>query len=320
MSHQLFLSHDSRDRVKADVIANAIGRMTLGQIAVWHSSDTAPDGGLRPGHVWLDEIRSRLASSKAIVALITPASVSRPWLMFESGFGAAQPACDVIPVCVGIDSASGIPFPLAMYQSYLLSDYDSLKRFAQKLLSNYGIRFDEEMAKPVLLNAVKQLSQAEESESAQQSKSKEPSVAQAISELKEHIDKRFVSLISSDSGAGATPAVAPRYNIAIDLNLTSQATSTQFIEITGEASVQEILDRVYFMLDGEVGAWKYLVQWVLRDLSTTEHLIVREVQYRIPAQAVFTPSSKWEVVRLSKPYMATDDLSSLRGNPRKTAQ
>ena len=86
MPHQLFLSHDSRDRVRAGVLATAITRMTLGQITVWHSSDGSGTGGLQPGHVWLDEIRTRLAASKAVVALLTPTSIARPWLLFESGF------------------------------------------------------------------------------------------------------------------------------------------------------------------------------------------------------------------------------------------
>lgn len=317
MTHQLFLSHDSRDRVKANVISTAIARITLGQITVWHSSDNSHDGGLRPGNVWLDEIRRRLASSKAVVALLTPTSVARPWLLFESGFGAAQPSCDVIPVCVGIDSASSVPFPLAMYQSYLLSDYESLKQFMQKLLSKYEIRFDEEMTKPVLLDAVKQLSQAEETEPHRQSKAKDPTIAQALTELKEHIDKRFLSFNPSDSASGFPSASPRRYNVAIDLNLRGKATSTQFIEIAGSTSVQDVLDHIYFMLDGEVSARKYLEQWVLRDLSTGDHLVVREIQSRIPASAIFSPSSRWEVVRLPKPYTATDKLAALQGNPRK---
>jgi TIR domain-containing protein len=131
--HQLFLSHDTRDRERAAILARMISRVSLGQIAVWHSSDQSASGGLVPGHVWLDEIRNRLEASKAVVVLLTPTSLSRPWILFESGFGAAQKHCDVIPVCVGVDRLGDVPFPLAMYQSYQLSDYESLKRFTEKL-------------------------------------------------------------------------------------------------------------------------------------------------------------------------------------------
>ena len=203
MPHELFLSHDSRDKEKSEVLAQTITRATLGQIVVWHSSDATATGGLRPGNVWLDEIRRRLASSKAVVVLLTPISLSRPWLLFESGFGAAQPSCDVIPVCIGVDSGTDVPFPLAMYQAYQLSDYDSLKRFAAKLFANYDIKFDEQMCRPVLEECVQKLAQSNE-ESLAPKKRPEPTLSDAIFELKEHLDIRLFSLLGSTSYTGPT--------------------------------------------------------------------------------------------------------------------
>jgi len=294
--------------------------MTLGQITVWHSSDGSGTGGLQPGHVWLDEIRTRLAASKAVVALLTPTSIARPWLLFESGFGAANPQCDVIPVCIGIDSANDVPYPLAMYQTYLLSDYDSLKRFAEKLLAKYEIHFDEEMVRPVLTEAVKQLSQATEAKSPSQLKKSEPTLGDAVESLKEHIDKRLVSLMSVEPQLGPRGTGSQIYTVAIDLHLKSASSSTQYVEIASSTSIQDVLDNIYFMLNGEVEPRKYLEQWVLRDLSSGEHLVVREIQHRIPASALFTPSSKWEVVRLPEPYTATDKLSSIPGKARRSSK
>jgi hypothetical protein len=76
MPQQLFLSHDSRDKRLAEALAKALNRLTLGQIAVWHSSDSSGHGGLKPGHVWLDEIRVQLSKSKAVIVLLTPRSLS----------------------------------------------------------------------------------------------------------------------------------------------------------------------------------------------------------------------------------------------------
>ena len=302
MPHQLFLSHDARDFERANALSRLITRVTLGQITVWHSSDTSPNGGLKPGNVWLDEIRDRLTGSRAVVALLTPTSISRPWLLFESGFGAAQVNCDVIPVCVGIDSLSDIPFPLAMYQAFQLTDYESLKRFIEKLAAKYEIQFDEEMAKPVLLEAVKQLSQAANI-LVGGTPAKIPSVADAIEVLKEHIDKRLVAYMSSPSRLTGMSSVV-RYNVSVDLSKILKSTATEYVEIAEETSVQDVFDHVYYMLEGEVEAYKYLEQWLLRDKDTKERLIIREVQSRIRANAVFSPGSKWEVVRLSSPYKA----------------
>jgi hypothetical protein len=307
--HQLFLSHDSRDKVRANVLATAITRMTLAQITVWHSSDGSGAGGLQPGNVWLDEIRKRLANSKAVVALLTPTSVARPWLLCESGFGAANPQCDVIPVCIGIDSANDVPFPLAMYQTYLLSDYDSLKRFAEKLVAKYDIHFDEEMVRPVLMEAVKQLSQATEAQTLSHIKKAEPTLLDAVETLKEHIDKRLVSLMSSDPQIDTRGTKSQSYTVAIELNLKSASSSTQYVEISSSTSIEDVLDNIFFMLNGEVDAFTYLEQWLLREASSGAHLIIREIQSRIPASTLFTPSSKWEVVHLTTPYIATDKLS-----------
>src|SRR5260221_4033768 len=114
MPHHLFLSHDSRDESLANAIGSALQRLTLGQISVWHSSDGSGHGGLKPGQVWLDEIRAQLAKSKSVVALLAPRSVAKPWLLFESSFGAAHRECDVIPVCVRIDSHASVSYSLAM--------------------------------------------------------------------------------------------------------------------------------------------------------------------------------------------------------------
>jgi len=108
--------------------------------------------------------------------------------------------------------------------------------------------------------------------------------------------------------------------VPVDLNLKSKATSTQFIEIASNTTVQDVLDNIYFMLNGEVGARKYLEQWVLRDLGTREHLVIREIQDRIPASAIFMPGSKWEVVKLPTPYTATDRLASLPGKSRESSE
>lgn len=319
MPHKLFLSHDSRDRERAKAIAQAVQRLTLGQISVWHSSDDGPNGGLRPGQVWLDEIRLQIVDSRALVVLLTPQSVNRPWLLFEAGFGAAQTNCAVIPVCVGIDSVTDVPFPLAMYQTFQLADYDSLKRFVEKLLAMYQIPFDEAMARPVLEEAVAALTREKSDEEVVPASHPDPLLGQAMDSLREYLDRRFAQLISATADNGKLPATSSaRYNVAIDLNMKSEAPHVQHIEIGPDTTVQDVLDNIYFMLDGEVGPRKYLEQWILCDLGTKEHLVIREIQYRVPAMSVFGAGSKWAVIKLSKPYSPTDRLANSPSKPLKT--
>ena len=316
MPHQLFLSHDARDRKKAQAVGQAIQRLTLGQITVWHSSDDTPDGGLRPGQVWLDEIRNRIAASRAVVVLLTPRSLTKPWLLFEAGFGAAQQNCAVIPICIGIDSAADVPFPLAMYQAFQLADYASLKRFVEKLLAMHEIPFEEVMARPVLQEAVAALTQPDDELPQDQKLPREVSLTEAMDNLREYFDRRFAQLLSATSDSTAPSAIPSRYNVVIDLNLRSETPQLQHVEIGADTSVQDVLDSIYFMLNGEVDARTYLEQWVLRDLTTNEHLVVREIQYRIPAISVFRLGSKWAVIKLPRPYTPSDRLSRFPARPR----
>ena len=314
MPSQLFLSHDARDRAQAEVVARAIGRISLGQIGVWYSSDGTGSGGIQVGQVWIDEIRAKLKSSRAVVVLLTPLSIARPWVLFESGFGAAQDGCDVIPVCIGIDSATEVPFPLAMYQTFQLSDYESLKRFVSKLFARYDVRFDEEMAQSVLREAVSQLIKGSEARTPPGATA--TSISDAVAELKAHVDRRLMSLVN-ERGTASGGSRPHRYNVEVELNVDPDQSNRQFLEIGPAQTVQDVLDNVYFMLEGKVQARTYLEEWLLRDVDKREHLVIREMQYRIPAQSIFAPGTRWEVIFLPRPYTATDHLSRFPVRPKR---
>ena len=314
MSYKLFLSHDTNDGQQAKALASALIRITLNQLMVWHSSDESGAGGLKPGHVWLDEIRARLNESRAVVVLLTKRSIAKPWVLFETGFGAANPDCDVIPVCIGIDSLSDIPFPLAMYQAYQLSDYASLKRFLEKLLEKYEIPFDEEMAKPVLEDLIKALvKESDEKGYIEESIEFSPNALSiAVSDIKEHLDKRLVGLLSSGliaSGSRSFPS--GWYSVPVDIDFPDFQT-TQHIEIGEETSVQEVLDNIYRMLKEQVEPFTYLRNWIIQEQSSNVNLIIREVAGWIPANTIFIPNRKWRVVPLSHPYTAVDSDDYLR--------
>lgn len=305
MPHQLFLSHDSRDKRLADALAKAISRLTLGQLTVWHSSDSSGSGGLKPGHVWLDEVRLQLARSRAVVALLTPRSVARPWLLFESGFGAANTECDVIPVCVGIDNIGDVPFPLTMYQSYQLVDYESTRRFLEKLLPRYEIQFDEEMARPALTDLIGKLVDEPADEQMRLSSINTPSIDKILGDLKTHIDKRVLEVVALNAPTRFRPQKAGSYNIVVDLRAYIAHSTDQYLEVGSEMSVQDVLDTVFYLLPN-MPMFKYLEKWMLRDTDADLNLVIREVGSRIPAYVIFKPNSHWKVVLLSKPYSPED--------------
>jgi hypothetical protein len=313
MGSKIFLSHDHQDDELAKVLASVLSRVTLRQLDVWFSSDESASGGMRPGKPWVEEIRKQLAVSKAIIVLLTPKSLHKPWLLFESGFGAAVPDCDVIPLCIGV-STGEVQFPLAMYQCYQLADYESLKTFTSKLLQRYQISFDEEMSKPVLKRAIAdftRLSQAGRGQSEAQ-----VTLADLSLDIKQHIDKRMIELV--ERREPSVPALSTMlggdkhlpdydnglsYTVPITISFPD-FTSRQYLEIDGKTMVQDILDNTYFMLDRWVEPFKYLQTWIIREVKHNVNLVVREVGGLIPAKYIFTPGTEWEAVKLDEPYRA----------------
>jgi len=130
MAHELFISHYNGDKNIAELFSNALGRITLGQINPWFSSDDNKNGGLKPGDIWFNQIFAKITQSKAVVSLLTPNSINRHWIYFESGIGQAKEGCEVIPVSIGIKKDEILP-PLGLYQCYQLNDYRSVVDFFQ---------------------------------------------------------------------------------------------------------------------------------------------------------------------------------------------
>lgn len=316
MTVTLFLSHSHHDKEIAQVLARTLVRITLNQLNVWFSSDTSPAGGIPPGRLWFDEIRSQLERSKAVLTLLTPNTLPRMgWLLFESGLAAAVPDREVIPVCLGISATDGVPFPLAMYQSYQLSDYESLKVFASKVITACGLLFDEELAQPVLRSAIKNMTQAFALAQDVRNPDGEISLQQLGDEIKSHIDRRFFELgerrddlkAESVTLAEGTP---PTYSVPILVD-SGGGNNTQYVEITHATTVQDVLDKVYGMLDSRIEPYTYLESWMLRETNSRRNLVIREVQDAVPARYLFVPGSRWEAIILAKPYSGIDSADYL---------
>ncbi|WP_028885296.1 toll/interleukin-1 receptor domain-containing protein [Teredinibacter turnerae] len=309
MTSNIFISHDHRDSECAKILANALSKITLRQIDAWFSTDADEFGGIQPGAIWLDEIRARLKSSKAIIVLVTPHSVSRPWVLFESGFGAGLATCDVVPIALGVDISTDIPFPLAMYQTYKVADYVSLCNLMARILNKYQIVFDEELSRPTLESTISSLSRAMAPASNSEGKAdSEMSSYDLFDSLKTHIDRRFLGLASQilDGNARMGSELSSKlveYEVPLKIRF-SELNSDQYITINKSMSLQDVFDDVFYMLESVVTAFSYLEAWVLRNTQTNIYLVVREVASLIPAHHIFVPGSEWEALALDAPYSA----------------
>jgi hypothetical protein len=323
MSHKFFISHCSKDKEIAELFSNVLRRITLDQISPWFSSDESSDNGLRPGDIWFNQILSKITQSKAVVALLTPNSINRPWIYFESGIGQALKEC-IIPVCIGVSRDSILP-PLGLYQCYQLNDYRSVVEFFAKLLTLFQIRFDEEMSKIIIENLVSEISQigfnVEENENIE-------TVKTLIENFKNHIDKRFIETLenpkyiinenynnikelqmnlSNDNNA--------TYSVLFDIDFPEFQNKNLFIDIHPDDTFQDLTNTIYFMISNLVKPYKYLEEWVIVEQETDRHVIIREIGFCIHATSIFRPNTKWKIVKLSEPFNVTD--SSTRRNKMK---
>lgn len=304
MEHKFFISHCGADKDIARLFSNALGRITLGQINPWFSSDDNMNGGLRPGDIWFNQIIERISQSKAVVSLLTPNSMNRPWVHFESGIGQAQKNCEVIPVCIGVKK-DDVLAPLGLYQCYQLSDYRSVVDFFSKLLTLFGVRFDEEMSKDVIENLVSGVSKVNFDTEFSGDGEKER-IKEIIEDVKSHIDKRFLEIKQKNDIKQVNNFMEAEYSVSFEINFPKFKNKNIYIEIRQGDSIQDITDRLYFMLKEFVPAFTYLEKWIIIEKNTGKHVVIREIANAIPAEVIFKPNTKWKIVELDKPYNGSD--------------
>lgn len=303
MNINVLISHSHKDQKIAKALSEIIYK-TESKMSVWFSSDASGDGGIGAGEEWLDTIKKRLQSSDIIIALLTPTGLTRSWIYFESGFGAGKEKCGVIPVCVGIDSLNDIPFPLAMYEAYQLSNYNSLNIFMQKLLAKFGINYNEAQAKPILEEGIQQILQA----IIEIKKDGEENFQNPIvTELKQHIDKRLFELTDNSSSENQENL---QYSIPFSVNFPNYKMS-DYLLFNHKDSVQKVLDNIYYLIarQAEIAPFSYMSKWILHETRKDVDLAISEIGSLIPARYIFMSDSHWEVIPLSVPYNPTSKKS-----------
>jgi hypothetical protein len=96
-----FISHCHQEHVLARAWRSLLCRAMPGAV-IWHSSDQSPEGGIGLGQ-WRDWVRARLQDSGVILALLTPESRERPWIIWECALAAGlAEQKHIVPVTFGM--------------------------------------------------------------------------------------------------------------------------------------------------------------------------------------------------------------------------
>ncbi len=134
----LFISHASSDGEFAEAVKQEIDKVFANGINVF---STISPGAISAGNDWLNDIENRLNSAQAIIAIVTPVSIERPWLWFEIGatwLNGRKGDCRIYPLCAQEINLSELPEPLSRLQALSLGRATDLKLLFEGLIKQFG--------------------------------------------------------------------------------------------------------------------------------------------------------------------------------------
>jgi hypothetical protein len=85
MPESLFISHTHSDQPIANAIRDATRNIFNNAVTVSYSTNKELDGGIKPGDDWFRWIGQQVRQSKVALILLTPASIQKPWVLWEAG-------------------------------------------------------------------------------------------------------------------------------------------------------------------------------------------------------------------------------------------
>ena len=134
----IFISHAATDEPIANILKAEIDRVFANGVYVFASS---VPGVMKPGSDWLNSIKENLDKAKAVVVLMTPVSINRPWIWFEVGASwskMSEGQGRIYPLCVPEIEFSELPEPLSRLQALSLGKAEHIRLFFQTLCDQFG--------------------------------------------------------------------------------------------------------------------------------------------------------------------------------------
>lgn len=129
----VFVSHDSRDADIAEAFANLLSDVSAGTLKSFRSSDKKGTTGIEFGAEWYKSIMSQLGDATDVVALLTPRSIDRPWILYEAGVAKGKLDTTVLGLALGVPLDKVSTGPFGQFQN-CGDDEDSLTKLVIQLL------------------------------------------------------------------------------------------------------------------------------------------------------------------------------------------
>lgn len=129
----VFISHDSRDADLAEAFDHLLTDASGGVVQTFRSSDQTGRAGIDYGENWFSKITKTLSNATDVVALLTPNSVDRPWILFEAGFAVGRLDAKVFGIALGLPLSKAVSGPFAQFQNCEATE-ESLTTVVLKLI------------------------------------------------------------------------------------------------------------------------------------------------------------------------------------------
>ena len=130
----VFISHDSRDSDLAEEFGNLLSDVSGGTIKSFRSSDRKGTTGIEFGAVWFDAIMTKLSDSTDFVAILTPNSINRPWLLYEAGLAKGKIGIIVFGLAIGISLEKVSIGPFSQLQN-CSNEEDQITKLVMQIIS-----------------------------------------------------------------------------------------------------------------------------------------------------------------------------------------
>lgn len=134
----LFISHASSDAEFANSVKQEIEKVFANGVSVFCTSSP---GAIPVGVDWLSDIEKKLGSTQAVIAIITPISIERPWVWFEIGATWSKGRsgdCRIYPLCAPEIEMGQLPSPLDRLQALSMGKAADLKLLFEALINQFG--------------------------------------------------------------------------------------------------------------------------------------------------------------------------------------
>lgn len=306
MEKNLFISHSSYDKKVVEVLVNLIKKVSLNQIHIWFSNDTEVNGGFFVGDNWFETILSNLQKSQAVISLITPNSNNSPWILFESGYAEALDSSKLIPLKFLIN-INEISIPLQRKQIFSITSVDEANVFLKKVLDSFDIVYDEQIFNDYVIKSLNEMRSCYENK---ENITEENNFELLSKKMDNYFDMILKAGISKNQKEVA-------YEVSIEFIDFLGNRIVEHIKINSSVRVSDVLDSIFFILNGRVNAYKYLEEWIIREKGTNRYVVVSDVQSLIPAMNIFRIGTEWVIEFLDKPYKPDNTFNSEHNDTRR---